>query len=297
MRHAYLIIAHNQFELLKLLLKCLDHPQNDFYIHIDKKVKTVDFEDIKSVVKYSGLTFTDRVSIRWGGFSQVESELVLMKSAIKGRYDYYHLLSGVDLPLKTSEQILRFFEENNGTEFIHFSNMSYCKSDNVIRRVKYYYPFQEIFGKEEGIYYYISRFMLKIQRLLKVNRLKNCNMEISCGAQWFSITGNLASYVVENEKKIKCLCKNGFCVDEIFLQTLVYNSDFIKKVYKFNDNEDYISSMRYIDWKRGTPYTFQKEDYEELINSDYLFARKFDIISNPEICYSIAEYVTLKKKD
>lgn len=38
MRHAYLIIAHNEFEVLKLLIECLDDSRNDIYIHFDKKV-------------------------------------------------------------------------------------------------------------------------------------------------------------------------------------------------------------------------------------------------------------------
>ena len=35
-------------------------------------------------------------------------------------------------------------------------------------------------------------------------------------------------------------------------------------------------SLRHIDWEKGKPYTFQMEDYEELMNTEDLFARKFD---------------------
>lgn len=38
-KHAYLIIAHNQYEMLNKLVLALDHRLNDFYIHIDKKTK------------------------------------------------------------------------------------------------------------------------------------------------------------------------------------------------------------------------------------------------------------------
>lgn len=40
-RHAYLIMAHNQFDLLKKIISLLDFEGHDFYIHIDKK--SVDF--------------------------------------------------------------------------------------------------------------------------------------------------------------------------------------------------------------------------------------------------------------
>lgn len=36
--------------------------------------------------------------------------------------------------------------------------------------------------------------------------------------------------------------------------------------------------MRFIDWKRGKPYTWGRDegDFEMLMNSPYMFARKFN---------------------
>lgn len=36
-RHAYLIMAHNQFDFLEMLLRDLDFEDNDVYLHVDKK--------------------------------------------------------------------------------------------------------------------------------------------------------------------------------------------------------------------------------------------------------------------
>ena len=58
-----------------------------------------------------------RIDVRWGDFSQVECELALFKQAAIGRYDYYHLLSGVDLPIKSAEYITAFL---SGTEDVNF---------------------------------------------------------------------------------------------------------------------------------------------------------------------------------
>ena len=44
MKHAYLIIAHNEFELLKLLIDRIDDARNDIYIHIDQKTNTEGLE-------------------------------------------------------------------------------------------------------------------------------------------------------------------------------------------------------------------------------------------------------------
>lgn len=38
-KHAYLILAHNNFGVLEKLIKMLDYKHNDLYVHIDKKVE------------------------------------------------------------------------------------------------------------------------------------------------------------------------------------------------------------------------------------------------------------------
>ena len=38
MKHAYLIIAHNEFWLLQQLIQVLDDSRNDIFIHFDKKL-------------------------------------------------------------------------------------------------------------------------------------------------------------------------------------------------------------------------------------------------------------------
>ena len=41
-RHAYLIIAHNNWKQLKFLIKLLYDDRNDYYLHIDLKAKDFD---------------------------------------------------------------------------------------------------------------------------------------------------------------------------------------------------------------------------------------------------------------
>ena len=37
MKHAFLIIAHNEYPILEVLLSMLDDERNDIYLHIDKR--------------------------------------------------------------------------------------------------------------------------------------------------------------------------------------------------------------------------------------------------------------------
>lgn len=56
-------------------------------------------------------------------------------------------------------------------------------------------------------------------------------------------------------------------------------------------NRDYVTSARLIDWSRGNPYVWRLTDYEELIHSDRMFARKFNWDTDKEIILKIAEHV------
>ena len=62
--------------------------------------------------------------------------------------------------------------------------------------------------------------------------------------------------------------------DDIFIHKVLHNSPFKDKLYNVDD--EYKGCMRLIDWKRGNPYIFRKGDFQELMSSDRLFARKFD---------------------
>ena len=109
MKNAYLIIAHNHYDLLMRLVEQLDYEGNDIFVHINKLVKSPDFAKIENVTKHSKVIFVDRKEIVWGMYGCVEAIYELLRTAKKNdRYDYYHLLSGVDIPLKSNNYINSF---------------------------------------------------------------------------------------------------------------------------------------------------------------------------------------------
>lgn len=62
-KHAYLVMAHNQPELLNMLLKLLDSPWNDFYIHIDKNAKVFAVDTAIQGVCESPIEFVKRIPV------------------------------------------------------------------------------------------------------------------------------------------------------------------------------------------------------------------------------------------
>ena len=112
-RHAYLIMAHSNPSQLIKLLTILDDDRNDIFLHIDAKAN-IDKNLFVDIVKKSNLLIIESTSVFWAEYSQVEVELRLLEAATKeNHYQYYHLLSGLDLPIKTQDYIHSFFENED----------------------------------------------------------------------------------------------------------------------------------------------------------------------------------------
>lgn len=177
-KHAY-IIAHNELELLETLVRLLDDPRNDIYIHIDAKVKNFDFAYFKQLVQKSKLEFTPRrLSVTWGHSSQVMTELLLLQTAVNGEdpaqpYAYYHLLSGVDLPIKSNDNIHAFFEKNSGKKFVHFSENE--PNSAFAARIRYYHLFRK---KRNFFTKILAQIAFRLQVLFRVVRLKGQNLVV-----------------------------------------------------------------------------------------------------------------------
>ena len=54
--------------------------------------------------------------------------------------------------------------------------------------------------------------------------------------------------------------------------------------------------MRYIDYKQGNPYVWQKKDFDTLIRSPYLFADPVQLKGKDSVAKDIYDYVTEKQK-
>lgn len=296
-KQAFLIMYHNDYYILEKLLKQIDNSYFDIYLHVDKKARNFDFEYTKNLLKKSNIYFVKRQNVKWSTFGQIKCELQLLKEASKKDYSYYHLLSGVDLLLRSSDEIYNFYKQQKNKEFIAYKSMDTIDEDELAR-IKYYHILncnrrhnkRIVKTLSNKIYYRL----LTLQKYLKINRLKRNKLEIRKGANWFDITHDFVKYVLTKEKEINKLFKHSNCADELFLQTLAYNSSFRDNVCM-----DYLDELknvkRCIDWKRGQPYTYTIDDYAMLINDGAFFARKFSSTKDKEIIDKIYKYTTRKE--
>lgn len=270
MAHAYLIMAHENTLVLRTLLKLIDDERNDIYVHIDRKSAFLQ-EELLGCVQKSKLYFSSqRIDVRWANISQVSAEYVLFEDAYnKAGYDYYHLLSGADLPLKPQDEIHQFFDLNRGKEFIGFAPKA------IPDRVRYFQLFSRQFRESSKFLGYSRQVFIFLQKILGYNRFSDMkSWKIMNGTNWVSVTNEFVKYLLENKGLILSKMKYGKSPDEYYKQTLAYNSIFRERIY--NIENEFESCSRMIDWNRGKPYEWKNEDYDEIQRSDKLFVRKIN---------------------
>ena len=282
MRHAFLISAHTNWWQLKNLISLLDDVNHDIYVHVDLKSSDFDETYFYGATQYSKLFLFQEYKVYWGGYSLTQVEMFLFERAHERKYDYYHVMSGLDLPLKTNEEIDCFFEKNKGKEFIYFDEEYLEKSNEIKRRTRLYHFFRNY--RRGTRYKVLNRFFdclergsLTLQLLLGVNRVRKLDWKIKYGSNWVSITNDLVECLLKNREKIERVFSYTSCSDELFVQTVAYNCGFKEKIYQPRGG-NCKANLRCINWekgKNGNPYTFRMEDYEWLVNAEALFARKF----------------------
>lgn len=290
-RHAYLIMAHNQPELLEQLIRALDYAGNDIFLHLDAKM---DISSLHLPPMQNGTLFVldDRMDVKWGDFSQIACELLLLERATVEKHAYYHLLSGVDLPLRSQREIHHFFAENRGTEFVQFYRPKIDKG--IKNRVAKYHLLIKRRTVKSLFHKLVDKVLLGVQA--GVDRTRATGVVFQKGANWFSITDELARYVLSKKEFIKKHFQYSLCGDEMFLHTIVYNSAFRERVAANNYCDNYQNILYQIDWQRGKPYEYTIEDYEELMSSGMLFARKFNWNKDSEVIRKIVDTVAAEEQ-
>ena len=264
MRIAHIILAHNEPKQIERLIKRLQHKKADFYIHVDHKSRITDFKYLEDLGQVQ--LVMPRIKVYWGGFSMVQAmlnsiEFVLQRSRT---YDYINFLSGQDYPLKDVYAIHDFFKQNQGKIFTEFLSVNDEWTEAKPRLTKYFLTDSPFAG-----HYFIERLANTFLPKRKIPK----NMIPVGRSQWLTISSLHANHILEHLIDYPAILKYfkyTWGSDELFFQTLLYNSDYRSDMV--NDN------LRLIEWESGksSPNTFTIKDADMLLNSNKLFARKFN---------------------
>lgn len=284
MKLAILLLCHKNPEQINLFLETLHHPDIEFFIHVDKKTN----------MHLGGANCPDvhvlpdnlRVDVKWSGFSMIEATLNLLHEAHKmKKFDYYWLCSGQDFPIQSPENIIQYFTDHTGSNFATLWPSYHYQSDHhdthLDKRNRISYP-SWMMGR-----HLLQRVMKRIY--VEVTGGWTHTYKIFCrhdrfsmipfyfGPQWIALHDDCVSWLLAYLKQnpwYEAGYRESLTPDESFFHTLLMLSPYA------NTRMDY---LHYIDWytprkgkSKNSPNTLLLEDYDKIISSRRLMARKFD---------------------
>lgn len=275
MKHAVLIVAHTQLDLLIELIGKFDN-NFSFFIHVDKKV-CLPHSFIESLLSINNVKYVgQQYKVNWGGRSIVDAILWLCHIALTNKEgaccDYFHLISGSDFPIKNCETIKSFFEKKSGQNFLDFFRLPNARwFGNGIDRLMFFHPMDRINWQNPLASKIYERY-INCQRSKFLFRPLPGH-PIYGGSTWWSLTHEAVTYICEhaNDNGWYDRLKDTFAPDEMFVQTILLNS-YLKGTLVNNN-------LRYVDWNvrdGNSPVLLDERDASAIRQSPAIFARKLD---------------------
>jgi hypothetical protein len=279
MKIAHLILAHNNPEQLHRLVTSLTYADDAVYIHLDKKTPIAQFlhlSQLKNVFFVS-----KRVQVSWGSYNIVAATVNGFKDIISSGeyYDYVNLLSGGDYPLQTPQYIHKFLEANPDKAFMSYQFMHQEWIEALPRITRYHLTNYNFPGC------YLLQKLLN--RFMPLRKMPGSLVPVG-RSQWFTASMGCIKYIVDywnKHPRFVRFLRFTWGADEFAFQTILYNS--VHRENMVNNN------MRFMDWSANgvSPAILTMEHKDQVMATDKLFARKFDLHTHPEIMDALDEKI------
>ncbi|WP_165359650.1 beta-1,6-N-acetylglucosaminyltransferase [Lichenibacterium minor] len=226
-RVAYVVLAHSDPALFGRLMRRLDDPRAAAFVHVDGKAPLEPFR--RAVQHLDRVHFVEpRIRVMWAGFSQVESTLASLEAAIAGtspECSHIVVVSGADYPLAGNDEILDFFADNAGRQFIRRLAVMESGDPRQLWRLRgrHFREWADPFTPQPNPLFALEKILRLFPR--QVPR----GTTFALGSNWVVITRDCAIHCVERAKRNRTLVdfvRPASRPDEIFLHVLVQNSPF-----------------------------------------------------------------------
>lgn len=270
MKHAIIILLHQDLNVLKDLFEFFDEDFK-FFIHIDKHFKC-NLDSIR--IAYPNVYIFSKYYVNWGGRNILLAELFLIQQALKSdNFDYIHLMSGTDMPIRSLSEFKAFFKRYEGLSFMEYHRYPVPKWENgTMRRIEFYW-INDYINFRNPKYYNIFETIFNFQIKHNIRRRMPKHYEILYGgSNWMSLYKDCAHELIpDSSSKLGFLkrLRFTFAADEVYIHTVLLNSKAQKNIV--NNNK------RYIDWNGigGSPSILREEMFREVVFSQCLLGRKF----------------------
>ena len=266
-RIAYVVSAYKLPHQLERLLRRLVGPGVTFTVHVDRKTRRRDYEEMVTRTRDLDVHFLPRHICHWGGWGHVRATLKGIDRLVDDEvpFDYLALLTGQDYALRSQAATAAALGAAGGRSFMSWWPLPRSQWGARGGRDRY--------EDWHAITYRRAHLALPLRRSLPLGLTPYGGSPYWCLSR--SLIEYVRGFVYENPTFVRFF-EHVFIPDELFFQTIVTNSAFADTVE--NDN------LRYLDWSREpAPAVLTSADFDAIVASKALFARKFDETVDTEI--------------
>ena len=258
-KHALLIQAHQDISYFIKLAKI--QPNVNFYVHMDAKSRDFPKTDLANLANV--VLLSDRVSVRWGGFSQIKATLKLFERAFANEDNaYFHLVSGEDVVLQPFEVIEKQWQQRFG-----FQAMMTCE---MAPQYAYRFIMDSPHADSNWQRQLTGKIITKLQQ--GVAKVKPYHSAIYFGSQWFSVTRADWEKIVPFIDEYSDFFRHKLVPDEHFFQTLIAEK-LTNQIRLSNDNRRQIIFDKNVN-NGNSPIYLDLLKLERAKFDGYWFARK-----------------------
>jgi hypothetical protein len=297
MKIIYIITAYKLPDQLVRLVKKLNTDDTSFFIHVDKKTDDETYNRMVSPLSdYANVTFLKRHICYWGQLGHVKAKLEGIKEIITRniQYDYINLISGQDYPIKSNLHIQKVLQRSEGKSYLNYFTYPDPLAEKWEERFAYWnfywLRWHFIFPKADIFEHPCANQLWNgLVKGIPLRRKIPGGLQPFYGGGYWCLSKESVEYVFEflqQHKDYERFFNYVYIPDEIFFQTILLNSIFKDRIV--NDDLRFIEFSEY----KGHPAILGKNDFERILKTDNLFARKFDTTIDSDVLDMIDSITT-----
>lgn len=303
LRLAYVILAHHKPDQLGRLVRRLDDGTCAFYVHVDVKSDLGPFrQNLATAPGRNRVRFVQRREDgKWGRFGLTQGILNALREVATstGPFDYALLLSGVDYPLAHPRAVHEKLAQHRASRiYLLHQPVDAERTPHVVERLaRYYVP---LHSRRTLIYPYpetswrrlAANRLIQSAGLLPLPRTVPLGHAPHFGLHWACLPAFAVRYILkfaEKHPEYARFFRHTLLPEEFFFSTMLANSpDWVIRENLVNE------SLTYTQWDRGDelyPVPIQESEFNNLIRSGKLFARKFDAARTPRLLDALDAHI------
>ncbi len=280
MRIAHLIITYTNPQQTERMIRRMQDPEFDFYIHVDAKLPFSSHAYLEAIPNV--YLIKNRIKVQWAAYSTIQAEFNSIKEILEsGRsYEFVSLMSGQDYPIKSIPEIKQFYAARRGKLLLKYRKFEGEWEEGMIRVSRYFLTDFKFKGQH---------FLERVLNNLLPNKQLPGGMKFYGSSMFWSLSPDVLEYVLQQfaqNKKLAWFFKFCWAPDEFLFQTIILNSPYAGRV--INENAFYYKHLP----NTPSPKVLAPEDWEDIKASDRILARKFDMVKSPEILDRIDAHIT-----